>query len=295
MKIKWTLYFLIMKNEWKMAWFREWDREWSVQEVSSVSGTLRRCSGGLLWEWVGVVRIPGGVSPPPGSGWCPGNWCATIQVDTSDGTVGASLPPWRFPNLWHDLCQLRFLQGPTGPGSHLSRLICALSFYAQVFLLFSQCRPSHSRHMESCRPLLPVGSVSKSSGAGCIRWSFQQGVKSPLLPIFALCCHLTPYYLLEGLKCHHMLGLQVELELSSLEELVVFQFPDLPNILRYARDQEPSACPLSYLPAIFSFCMYFIFILFITITTFHMLSFFPPNRVYLNVPIFVTSHYWWWP
>ena len=47
-----------------------------------------------------------------------------------------------------------------------------------------------------------------------------------------------------------MLGLQVELELSSLEELVVFQFPDLPNILRYACDQEPSACPLSYLPAL---------------------------------------------
>ena len=41
----------------------------------------------------------------------------------------------------------------------------------------------------------------------------------------------------------------------------------------------------------FIFCMYFMFILFIAITTFHMLSFFPPNRVYLKVPIFVTSHY----
>ena len=216
-----------------MTWFREWERGWSVQEVSSVSGTLRRCSGGLLWEWVGC--IPGGGCPPPGSGWCPGTWCATIQVDTSDGTVGASLPPRHFPNLWHDLCQLHVLRGQTGPSSHLS-----------------------------------------------------------LPPIFALRCHLTPYYLLEGFKCRHMLGLQVELELSSLEELVVSQFPDLPNILRYAHDQEPSACPLSYLPAIFSFCMYFILILFITITTFHMLSFFPPNQVYLNVPIFVTSQYWWW-
>ena len=129
------------------------------------------------------------------------------------------------------------------------------------------------------------------------RWSVQEvsPVKFPLLPILALRCHLTPYYLLEGFKCHHMLGLQVELELSSLEELVVFQFPDLLNILQYARNQEPSAYPLSCFPAIFSFCTYFILIIFMTITTFHMLSFFPPKRVYLNVPIFVTSHYWWLP
>ena len=41
--------------------------------------------------------------------------------------------------------------------------------------------------------------------------------------------------------------------------------------------------------SIFSFCKYLTFIVFITITTFHTLSFFPPNQVYLNVPVFCNS------
>ena len=50
MKIKYTNKFFNskIKNEKMIHW--EWEGGWSVQEVSSVSGTLRRCSGALLWE-----------------------------------------------------------------------------------------------------------------------------------------------------------------------------------------------------------------------------------------------------
>ena len=59
-----------------------------------------------------------------------------------------------------------------------------------------------------------------------------------------------------------------------------------------SEDPPKILCLLDY----YFFCMYFIFMLFTAITTFHMLSFFPPNWVYLTVPIFfVTSCYWWWP
>ena len=142
-------------KKWEKMIYWEWEGGWSIQEVSSVSGTLRRCSGALLWEWAGC--IPGEGCPPPSSRWCPGPWCAKIQVDTSDGTVGVCLPLRRFPNLWHDLCQPHALREQTGPLSHLSKLVCAPSVYGLVFCLFGQCRPSRSCHMGSCRPLLPVG------------------------------------------------------------------------------------------------------------------------------------------
>ena len=74
------------------------------------SETLTRCSGGFVWKWVGC--IPNGY-PPPGSEWCPGSRCAKIQVSIS-GTVDASPPPWRFPSLWHDLCQLHVCEGKLG-------------------------------------------------------------------------------------------------------------------------------------------------------------------------------------
>ena len=169
---------------------REWEGGCGAQGVSSVSGTLRRCSGNLFWEWAGC--IPGEGCPPPGSRWCPGPWCAKIQVGTSDGTVGACLPLWRFPNLRHDHCQLHVLWEQTGPGSHLSKLVCAPSVYGLVFCLFGQCKPSHSCHMGSCRPLLPISfggcGLSPLSHAQ-LTWVNETGF-DPVSTRFAFTCTL---------------------------------------------------------------------------------------------------------